>query len=115
MNSPKHLNYETRPAKFAERKMLLSTFLRICNHFKHDYQYIGLGGLSFTDFKLFHKELHIENMYSIEGGRFEEERVKFNLPYSFIEIFHEFTSDALTKIDLTKKSLVWLDLRWDSR
>lgn len=109
MNSPKNLNYETRPAKFTERKMLLSTFLRLCNNFKGTYQYIGLGGLAFTDFKLFHKELHIKDMCSIEGGRFVPEKVKFNSPYSFIKIHHELTSDALTKIDLTKKTLVWLD------
>lgn len=108
MNSPKHLNYETRPAKFTERKMLLSTFLRLCNTFKGTFQYIGLGGLSFTDFKLFHKELHINDMCSIEGG-LNKEKVKFNSPYSFINIYHELTTDALTKIDLTKKSLIWLD------
>ena len=54
MNSSKRLNYETRPAKFTERKMLLSSFLRICNLYGGNYQYIGLGGVSFTDFKLFH-------------------------------------------------------------
>lgn len=109
MNSPKSLNYETRPAKFTERKMLLSTFLRLCNIFKGHYQYIGLGGLAFTDFKLFHKELHIKEMFSIEGGNFNVEKVKFNAPFSFIKIHHELTSSALTKIDLSKKSLVWLD------
>lgn len=108
MNSPKYLNYETRPAKFTERKMLLSTFLRLCNSFEGDYQYIGLGGLSFTDFKLFHKELHINDMCSIEGG-LKKQKVIFNSPYSFINLYHELTTDALTKIDLTKKSLVWLD------
>ncbi|MFH6936346.1 O-methyltransferase [Flavobacterium sp. FlaQc-30] len=108
MNSPKHLNYETRPAKFTERKMLLSSFLRLCNFFKGEYQYIGFGGLSFTDFKLFHKELHINDMSSIEAG-LEIEKVKFNSPYSFINIFHELSSEALTKIDLNKKTLVWLD------
>lgn len=108
MNSPKYLNYETRPSKFTERKMLLSTFLRLCHVFKGEYQYIGLGGLAFTDFKLFHKELHIKDMCSIEGG-LRKEKVKFNSPYSFINLHHEMTSDALTKIDLTKKTLVWLD------
>lgn len=48
-------------------------------------------------------------MVSIEGGGFVHEKVKFNAPYSFINIHHELTSDALTKIDLTKKSLIWLD------
>jgi hypothetical protein len=108
MNSPKYLNYETRPAKFTERKMLLSTFTRLCSNFKGPYQYIGLGGLSFTDFKLFHKELHIEDMCSIEGG-LKKEKVMFNAPYSFINLHHEMTSNALSKIDLTKKTIVWLD------
>lgn len=114
MNSPKQLNYETRPAKFTERKMLLSTFLRLCNHFKGEYQYIGLGGTTFTDFKLFHKELHINEMCSIEGGTgLTKEKVKFNCPYSFINLHHELTSEALNKIDLTKKSLIWLDYDGD--
>lgn len=109
MNSPKRLNYETRPAKFTERKMLLSSFLRVCNQYKDIYQYIGLGGLSFTDFKLFHKELHINEMYSFEGGSFSMDKLKVNCPYSFIDIIKESSTEALTKIDLTKKTLVWLD------
>ncbi|KIX19893.1 hypothetical protein SY27_15280 [Flavobacterium sp. 316] len=109
MDSPKKTNYETRPVKFTERKMLLSCISKICNYFKDDYQYIGLGGLSFTDFKIFHKELHIDEMHSIEGGSFSIEKLKFNSPYSFIKIHKEITSVALTQLDLTKKTFVWLD------
>lgn len=109
MNSPKRLNYETRPAKFTERKMLLSSFLRVCNQYKDRYQYIGLGGLAFTDFKLFHKELHINEMYSFEGGSFSMDKLNVNCPYSFINIIKESSTEALPKIDLTKKTLVWLD------
>lgn len=109
MNSPKRLNYETRPAKFTERKMLLSSILRVCNQYKDRYQYIGLGGLAFTDFKLFHKELHINEMYSFEGGSFSMDKLNVNCPYSFINIIKESSTEALPKIDLTKKSLVWLD------
>jgi hypothetical protein len=89
--------------------MLLSTLARICNFYKGDYQYIGFGGLTFTDFKLFHKELHINEMYSIEGGSFSIERLSFNKPYSFIKIHKEFSTNALSKIDLTKKTIMWLD------
>lgn len=109
MNSPKRLNYETRPAKFTERKMLLSSFLRVCNQYNDKYQYIGLGGLSFTDFKLFHKELHINEMYSFEGGSFSMDKLNVNCPYSFINIIKESSTEALPKINLTKKTLVWLD------
>lgn len=109
MNSPSKINYETRPFKFTERKMLLASFIRLCNKYNDDFQYIGFGGLSFTDFKLFHKELHINHMNSIEGGGYAYERLLYNCPYSFIKILNEFSTSALTKIDLTKKSLVWLD------
>lgn len=110
MNSSLKINYELRPCKFTERKMLVSTFSRICNHYKGGYQYVGFGGLSFTDFKLFHKELHIGKMYSVEGGDgISIERIKFNCPYSFIQIHHDFSTDTLTKIDVTQRSLVWLD------
>lgn len=109
MNSPKYLNYETRPAKFTERKMLLSSLLRICNLYGGNYQYIGLGGVSFTDFKLFHKELHIDEMYSLEIGSFSEEKLQINLPFSFIQIIKEQSTFALERISLSKKTLVWLD------
>lgn len=89
--------------------MLLSTLIRICNYYKDNYQYIGFGGLTFTDFKLFHKELHINEMHSIEGGSFSNNRLSFNKPYSFVKIYREFSTEALAKIDLTKKTIVWLD------
>ena len=48
--------------------MLLTVLQNICQFYNEDYQYIGFGGVSFTDFKLFHKELNIGEMFSIEGG-----------------------------------------------
>ena len=85
MKSPTVLNYEIRPCKFAERRMLLASFARIIGVFKQQYQYVGFGGLSFTDFKLFHRELHINTMYSIEG-EYCKPKLEFNKPYSCISI-----------------------------
>jgi len=109
MNSPLKINYELRPYKFTERKMLLSTFARICHYYQNEYQYIGFGGLSFTDFKLFHNELHINEMCSIEGGDLSNDRLKFNCPYSFIQIHNGLSTNVLSRINLNKQSLVWLD------
>lgn len=109
MNSPKQINYETRPFKFTERKMLLASLQKVCNFYGSDYQYIGLGGIAYTDFKLFHKELHIDKLYSIEGGSIPMERLKFNSPYSFINLLKNKTTNALNDIPLEKKSLLWLD------
>lgn len=109
MNSPLKINYDLRPYKFTERKMLLSTFASICHFYQSEYQYIGFGGLSFTDFKLFHKELHIEKMCSIEGGDLSKERLEFNCPYSFIEIHKDLSTNVLSRIKLNNQSIVWLD------
>lgn len=108
MKSATILNYETRPCKFAERRMLLASFARIMGVLKLKYQYIGFGGLSFTDFKLFHKELHIKEMYSIEA-KYEPSKLEFNKPYSCINILHGQSSEQLSLIDLSKPSIVWLD------
>lgn len=109
MNSPTKLNYEVRPCKFAERTMLLAVLQTITNKFEGKYQYIGFGGLTFTDFKLFHRNLHIDIMHSIEGGSYSEDRLKYNSPYGFIQIHKGMSSAELTKINFDTKTIVWLD------
>lgn len=109
MNSPKKINYELRPAKFVERKMLLTSLINVCRFYKKEFQYIGFGGIAFTDFKLFHKELHINEMISMEGGQIEKERFEFNKPFSFIELAFGLSTTILPNLDLDKPSIVWLD------
>lgn len=108
MKSPSIINYEIRPCKFTERRILLSSLLAITNRLNIEYQYIGFGGLAFTDFKLFHKELGINTMYSIEAC-YSGEKIAFNKPYSCINVLHYKSTEALLKIDLTRPSIVWLD------
>ena len=108
MKSPTVLNYEIRPCKFAERRMLLASLTRIIGVLKQQYQYIGFGGLSFTDFKLFHRELHINTMYSIES-KYCKSKLEFNKPYSCISVLQGHSSDILSSIDLSKPSIIWLD------
>jgi len=108
MKSPTVLNYEIRPCKFVERRMLLSVLSRIIPLFQQEYQYIGFGGLSFADFKMFHRELHINQMFSIECG-YPKKKLEFNKPYSCIHIHTGRSINELNKIDLTKPSIIWLD------
>ena len=108
MKSPKNLNYETRPCKFVERRMLSASLSSIIGRLNIDYQYIGFGGLSFTDFKLFHKELNIRTMYSIENG-FTVEKLNLNKPFSFINVLNGLSTEKLSEIDLSIPSIVWLD------
>ena len=110
MNTPLLFNYELRPCKFVERRMFIMSLSRIIARFGGDYQYVGFGGLSFTDFKLFHKELNIDRMISIEAGDdIVTERLEFNKPYSCISIQRGLSTEQLTHIDFDRKSIVWLD------
>lgn len=108
MQSPTVINYEIRPCKFVERRMLQSVFSRMIPLFHSEYQYIGFGGLSFTDFKIFHRELHINRMFSIECG-YSMNKLEFNKPYSCIDIRVGRSIDELNKIDLSQPSIIWLD------
>jgi hypothetical protein len=110
MNSAKYLDYELRPAKFTERKMFLSSLSNICHSYGGNYQYIGFGGISFTDFKLFHNGLNINEMYSIEGGtKIPKNRINYNLPFHFIKTLFGFSTEMLDQISLEKKSIIWMD------
>ena len=105
------INYNLRPSKSIERKMILEVLKEICSPLKAaDYQYIGMGSAFFVDFKLFHKSLGINEMFSFEGKKSNVNRCSFNKPFDCIEIIPERTEKGLTEIDWeTKKSIVWLD------
>lgn len=105
------INYELRPCKFVERRMLLASLSRILGAIKkdNDYQYIGFGGCSFTDFKLFHKELHINQMISIENGNYSDYKLQLNKPFQCIKILRGNSSSVLPTLDLSIPSLIWLD------
>lgn len=111
MDSTKALNYETRPCKFVERMMILASLQRICNKFEGEYQYIGFGGVSYVDFRLFHKNLPINEMHSIEGGEYLHiDRLEFNKPFSKIKIHKQSATIALTQINIkNKNTIIWLD------
>lgn len=90
--------------------MLLATFQRLCNKIGGKYDYIGFGGLSFTDFKLFFKNLNINKMITIEGGsQITEKRINFNKPYSNIDIRIGKSTEVLSKIAFAEKTIIWLD------
>lgn len=112
MKSTNCINYELRPNKFVERKMFVSSLARIMGFFRKTYQYIGFGGIAFTDFKLIHKELNIENLHSIEK-MYSKEKLEFNKPYAQIQIEHGDSTNVLTKLDLSKPTIIWLD--YDNR
>ena len=105
------MNYLFRPAKNIERKMLCEALSRlsILSDVKQ-YQYVGFGSVYFADFTLFHKQLGIQKLISIEGDEDMETRVRFNQPYSCIEIMPGWSYEMLPEVNWDeKKSILWLD------
>jgi len=109
-NSFEKINYSLRPSKSIERKMIMS-FLTKLTSFDDliNYHYIGFGSIYYSDFILFHKNLSITKMSSIEYER-NESRARFNLPYKCIELHSGTSNDKLTTIMANyEKYIVWLD------
>lgn len=104
------IDYSLRPAKFAERKMLSEIFSRLSVFSEVDlYQYVGFGSIWFSDCALFHKQLGIADIISIEKERNHEERFRFNIPYKGIQLLIGNSADKLLEIDWSRRSIVWLD------
>lgn len=107
----KKIDYRLRPAKHAERVMLIDLFKRMRFAPIESYRYIGFGSVAFVDFRMVHKALGIKDLVSIEATKAEEEQTRFNYnnPYAGLTIHFGHSSTVLPTLDLTKRSLVWLD------
>lgn len=105
------INYNLRPNKCIERKMMSEAFSRL-SHLDHlnNYRYIGFGSPYFADFILFHKNLGITDLISIEKEINKKDRFEFNIPYSGIKMKYDESSKILPNLELNlKKNIVWLD------
>ena len=108
-NTFEKINYNLRPAKAVERKMIsasLQKLNRICPI--SDYQYVGFGSTFFKDHIIFHKELGIQELLSIEKSG-KEARFDFNKPFHCIDINFGHSTDVLPKIKWIKRTILWLD------
>jgi hypothetical protein len=107
----KRIDYRLRPAKHVERLMLCDAFRRLKFAVVESYQYVGMGSVYFSDFALFHKALGIREMYSIEQVDSEAVKQRFNdnRPFSNIEILWGKSGAVLPGVDLSRKSILWLD------
>lgn len=106
------INYNLRPAKHVQRKMLAETFQRLRPFGSvESYRYVGLGAYYYRDFALFHKTLGISNMLSIEheDDAQNQERFKFNKPYSCVEIAFGESTGVLPTLPWDVRTILWLD------
>lgn len=108
--SYRKIDYSLRPAKHAERRMLCTIFGRLGPFCRvEDYKYVGFGSLWFSDFILFHKQLGIRDMTSIE--RFGKANARFvkNQPFRSVAMDFREASAVLPSLDWTRQHFLWLD------
>jgi hypothetical protein len=104
------IDYALRPAKHAERKMIVETMERL-RPFRslRRYRYIGFGSIAFRDFALVHRALGITNLVSIEKDVAKVARFRFNQPYRRISLEMGHSNAVLARMTWRTPSIVWLD------
>lgn len=110
--SDQKINYQVRPAKAIERRMLCDLIREIqLVRADNEMRYIGLGAKYFSDFVLFHNEFGITDMISIEAEVDRQIRYNFNKPLKCIQMRYGTTNEILPQLDnfQEKMNLVWLD------
>ena len=111
MPSYEKINYLLRPNKSVERKMVCEMLSSISTiEDMTSYQYIGFGSTYFADFSLFHRNLGISRMISIEKEERAQDRCEFNKPFACIELTIGNSSNILPNLNInTRNSIIWLD------
>ena len=110
--SDKYINYQLRPAKSVERKMICSLIRQIqLSGGLTDFRYIGMGAKYFVDFMLIHHQFGTRNMISIEAQKELKQRYDFNKPLGFIEMKYGTSTEILPQIEKWEEqnNLIWLD------
>ena len=74
-----------------------------------EYRYVGMGGTRFYDFILIHKFLGIEKMTSLEHDPELMQRVKYNVPYTFIEVVNTDVQDFIASDIFSGNTIYWMD------
>ncbi|MBC6995443.1 hypothetical protein QWY85_10190 [Neolewinella lacunae] len=108
----RQIDYRLRLGKYVERRMMCTAFQKLSLFYPlSKYKYIGFGAYYFSDFYLFHKELGIEKMLSIEKSNSNEVKLRyeFNKPFNCIDIDFRESSIVLPEIEWDTPSIIWLD------
>lgn len=110
--STRKINYAVRSGKHIERHVIVDALRRLDRLIPiEEYDYVGFGGLSFTDHLLVHRVLGLTSLTSIEAqaGHEAKQRFAFNKPLKCIELRHGASTAELPKLDWAIPKIVWLD------
>jgi len=109
------VHYELRPFKQVERRMMFDVLSSLSNEVLEfrSSMYVGMGSVYFVDFAMAHRLLGVEKLVSVELVDDIENRVRFNRPYSSIDVVMGSAGDKIPPLVRDTASVVWLD--FDSR
>ena len=107
------VNYQLRPAKGVERRMMADAFLRLRPFGSvESYRYVGMGSVYFADFTLFHTVCGFTSLVSIEEAEDEltQNRFRFNVPFGTIDLRFGHSNVELPKLHWDNvRTICWLD------
>jgi len=111
ISSSYRVQYDLRPCKQVERRMLVDALQRLgaAGFPISDYQYTGFGSIYFIDFILFHKLLGLRSFLSLERETTLKKRVEFNRPFSLVQIKMVPASEEIPNLSRDARHLLWLD------
>ncbi len=111
VSSAYKVQYDVRPSKQAERRVILD-ILRCAAEVGiqlDQYKYLGFGGVRFYDFEMIFRHLGIRDMTSLEIDDSLFARCRFNKPFGFIDFRTMSLSDYLDETVFKKPVVAWLD------
>jgi hypothetical protein len=111
VSSSYRVQYDMRPAKQVERRMIIDAFQRLgaAGFPIVDYQYTGFGAIYFVDFVLLHKLLGLNKLLSLEQEVSLTSRMTFNRPFSCITIKMVPAASEIPNLSRDVRHIVWLD------
>jgi hypothetical protein len=105
-----YVDYNLRPAKHIERVMLSQSLRRLAPFGSVErYRYVGFGALYYRDFRLFHRDLGITDMVSLEMDTNSQVRYEFNAPFSCVKTLFGPSVELLPTLPWNIQTILWLD------
>ncbi len=105
------LQYDLRPHKQVERRMMLDAFqiLLAAGFPIRKYKYVGMGSVMFWDFLMFHKLLGIRDLTSVERDSGIAKRIGFNRPFRLVDVQIRTIGSAIARLHAGDRHIVWMD------
>ena len=110
-SSATRVPYDLRPSKQVERRIFVDALQELSQvGFPiRTYTYIGMGGIFYTDFIMFHKYLGIDNLVSVERDLAIEARIRFNQPFASVGLVMDEVGNVIAGMNRDTRYLLWLD------